>query len=544
MKKYLLSAIQNKSHRVMHKSVDFGGGRVRDMLVVEGFAHMIRDSVMNRVYYPAETFDVLAKELSASQVEVHAPAGHPEDKDGNFVSAKEPRSLAYNIGAYHFNWRVEGDRLISDLAIDPERAQNSNDGKEILHKINHQDYVDGSTAFYVDLKPKKGVGPDGEEYDTVASNLFLDHSAILIGEPGAKTNAEGVGIFANREGRQKIDVINIEINRQAANLNLPLVGSEHKWDESAAIKRLREFTDSEKVPSSNYRKFFAYFDSDKPDDFDSYKFPFADIIDGRPKAVPNALKNIDSELNSTDIGETCKSDAKKVVEWYQNGGKARNNSGILSAVKTILQFAGFGGYNLDSGISATDLNTTEVSNNMGMKDKLKSMMKKYSSNMTDDEKAKMNEMSEEDMLNMIEKYAGGSKKNEDEDGEEKEKEKKKNSAEESEPGDDTGTPEDETTKKLAALLAPVSNSIKTLTEKMDKMEKQVNSGDAERRKELLKFLPAVNADMAAKLETDELEKLAAANGFIAVNAAGSVGSPPNGATGWDDMKMPNSGGES
>jgi HK97 family phage prohead protease len=71
--------------------------------------------------------------------------------------------------------------------------------------------------------------------------------------------------------------------------DLPLADAATAWKKSEAITRVREFTKSKDKPSAAYRKAFMWFDSKNADNFTAYKLPYADVIDGKLKAVPRAI---------------------------------------------------------------------------------------------------------------------------------------------------------------------------------------------------------------------------------------------------------------
>lgn len=71
--------------------------------------------------------------------------------------------------------------------------------------------------------------------------------------------------------------------------DLPLADRDRAWDSTAAIGRVRTFTDSEDAPTSRYRNAFVWYDRSDPDSFGSYKLPVADVIDGRLMAVPRGV---------------------------------------------------------------------------------------------------------------------------------------------------------------------------------------------------------------------------------------------------------------
>ena len=79
---------------------------------------------------------------------------------------------------------------------------------------------------------------------------------------------------------------------------LPLADRAHKWDGSAAAKRVLEwagFYGDNPSPEKARRGFFIY-DADASDNKTGYKLPFADMVDGQPKAVPSGLSAVAGAL--------------------------------------------------------------------------------------------------------------------------------------------------------------------------------------------------------------------------------------------------------
>jgi len=71
--------------------------------------------------------------------------------------------------------------------------------------------------------------------------------------------------------------------------NLPLADRDREWDGAAADKRVREWADAQESPNAAYRDTHVWYDGEEPDNFGSYKLLIADVVDGRPKAVPRAI---------------------------------------------------------------------------------------------------------------------------------------------------------------------------------------------------------------------------------------------------------------
>ena len=71
--------------------------------------------------------------------------------------------------------------------------------------------------------------------------------------------------------------------------DLPLAARDRSWDGSAANNRVREWANAEDEPNDRYRKAFVWYDADKKENFGSYKFQIADVVDGKLKAVPRGV---------------------------------------------------------------------------------------------------------------------------------------------------------------------------------------------------------------------------------------------------------------
>jgi len=174
----------------------------RDYIIVPS-ATMPDGIVMNRIRYPA---DEIAKAFGSLE-NSPAPLGHPTI-EGAFVSAKDPEGLARGwIGAWNRNVRRENGRVLADKVIDVATAQQLDGGKTVLEAINKGEPIHSSTGLYALLTAVQ----NDDAVDWEASDIVFDHDAILIGEDGAATPAQGVGLMVNAakgEDGGKIDVIN------------------------------------------------------------------------------------------------------------------------------------------------------------------------------------------------------------------------------------------------------------------------------------------------------------------------------------------------
>lgn len=291
-------------------------------IVIEGVGSMICNTVMNNILYTKKAIEDLAVKTKTN---VHAPASHPTDQDGNFILAGSPEAVHQSyVGAFAFNYRMQGDRLIHDLAINPEVAERSEAGREILHRIENNIDIDTSTGLLIyEGEDESGVGQCGTNYDMIATNIELDHDAILLEERGAATTLQGVGVFANHD--KKISVDQFNVNASIANTSLPI--SDDEYNETEAVERIKGFTESGEKPSSNYRRFFFFFDRENAEDYSSYKYPFADIVDGKPVAVKSAILSAKKAIESdSEIDEKEKEVILSSIAEYESKMKS---SGLL-----------------------------------------------------------------------------------------------------------------------------------------------------------------------------------------------------------------------
>lgn len=102
-----------------------------------------------------------------------------------------------------------------------------------------------------------------------------------------------------------------------ADRDLPIVERD-SWDGDAVKGRIFAWAgfDGDEPDGAKARRCFLVYDADEPTLRGSYKLPFADIIEGAPKAVDAGLQAAASRLPGTDIPEDVKSRARAVLDAY------------------------------------------------------------------------------------------------------------------------------------------------------------------------------------------------------------------------------------
>ncbi len=183
----------------------------RDVIIVPS-ATMPDDIVMNgsqgKVFYPADEIAKSFKQLERTP----APLGHPVI-NGKFVSAKDPEAIVRHfVGAWNENVRQENGRVLVDKVIDVQVANSSEGGKSVLKAIEAGEPIHTSTGLLMQLEPVA----NNAKYAKIARNMVWDHDAILLGEEGAATPDQGVGMLVNSAGKEEeIPVINSSLEDEA-----------------------------------------------------------------------------------------------------------------------------------------------------------------------------------------------------------------------------------------------------------------------------------------------------------------------------------------
>lgn len=119
------------------------------------------------------------------------PVYHPQDTEGRYIFANSPEVWQKSVVGQLFNARVDGDKLIADLWLDVQKAQRLGHG-ELVAAIERGEVVEVSTGYLTDPEPAQGEF-NGTTYTEIHRNIRPDHLALLPGEIGACSVADGCG---------------------------------------------------------------------------------------------------------------------------------------------------------------------------------------------------------------------------------------------------------------------------------------------------------------------------------------------------------------
>jgi hypothetical protein len=168
--------------------------------------------VMNGMLYPAEQLAAGAPSLEGKP----APAGHPKDDAGRYISALSGNALLTSYaGAVCTNVRHEGGRTLYDVVINEAQARAHPDGARLVERLDAA--MNGSNAEPIHVSTGlfcKAITANGEslgkKYQRIATEIVYDHSAFLLNESGAGTPEQGVGMFLNAAGEpEQVEAVNV-----------------------------------------------------------------------------------------------------------------------------------------------------------------------------------------------------------------------------------------------------------------------------------------------------------------------------------------------
>jgi hypothetical protein len=146
---------------------------------------------------------------------------HPQNADGNYVSANSPDILESWAVGQIFNSRIDGDSLKAEAWIDVEKCQAIS--PETLQRISDGEILEVSVGVFSDEETSDGEF-NGETYRAIARNHRPNHLAILPDNVGACSVNDGCGIRTNQKGGKEMDVIINNANVEQARKELATMG--------------------------------------------------------------------------------------------------------------------------------------------------------------------------------------------------------------------------------------------------------------------------------------------------------------------------------
>ena len=170
--------------------------------------------VMNRMLYPGEQLQAGVATLNGKP----APAGHPKDSEGRYISAANGEALLTSYaGAICRNARHEGGRTLVDIQVNEAQARAHPDGLKLVERLDaaiagtNAEPIHVSTGLFCEPITANGES-GGKPYDRIATRISYDHLAFLLHEHGAGTPEQGVGMFLNAAGEpEPVEAVTVNL---------------------------------------------------------------------------------------------------------------------------------------------------------------------------------------------------------------------------------------------------------------------------------------------------------------------------------------------
>ena len=186
------------------------------------------DFVMNECLYTKACFEDSLILWNGRPVVLSHPF-----KGGKPILAASPEVFAAQAVGTIYHARIEDDRLKCDIYLDKGKTEAMTLGKILLELLQNNIDLDVSTGMLVGEEIESTGEKDGRHYTHIINKIIPDHLAILISEPGAATQADGVGI--PRINRLAINAQ--DFDQISSNLSTAL--GENWWNEPAEFPRRR-----------------------------------------------------------------------------------------------------------------------------------------------------------------------------------------------------------------------------------------------------------------------------------------------------------------
>lgn len=152
---------------------------------------MIVEGVLNGALLTQSEFGKYVESWNGIPV----PVLHPEER-GQPISANRPDVIERTIGRM-YNARVDNGKLKAEAWINVEKARRLG-FSELLEKLESGQTVEVSTGYFSDDREVTGEY-GGKEYMTQHVNIRPDHLALLPGQIGACSVADGCGTRVNSD---------------------------------------------------------------------------------------------------------------------------------------------------------------------------------------------------------------------------------------------------------------------------------------------------------------------------------------------------------
>lgn len=206
------------------------------------------DIVMNKMLYSTNQIDATIHTIN----ETPAPIGHPIIDGKHVLAAGQRAQNAFNqSGGFNKYIGKEGNSHLVEKWFPKDRLATNEQGKALLDAIAKGEPIHSSTGVIHRKLPSIGENKYGK-YEHEAIIVNFDHDAVLLGEPGAATPEQGVGLMVNSDN-EDMEVLYINMADIKAsdtikeNINIEV--TYNSTDKGLFANALQAFKDKFKTPT-------------------------------------------------------------------------------------------------------------------------------------------------------------------------------------------------------------------------------------------------------------------------------------------------------
>lgn len=164
------------------------------------------EGVLNNYYLPIESIEASLPAWEGVPVTLSHPKQYGQDISANTKFAKEN----YCVG-FFFNAHIDEDKFKGEFWIQLSSLNNKDDGQALLNKLDNDEVVEVSTAYWCQTNGTTGVYK-GKSYEGIQFNLVPNHVAILVNEIGACSVVDGCGTPRTNSKEEDMDKGEIQTN--------------------------------------------------------------------------------------------------------------------------------------------------------------------------------------------------------------------------------------------------------------------------------------------------------------------------------------------
>ena len=159
--------------------------------------------------------------------------------------------------------------------------------------------------------------------EDAAHAMSTDEAMSAMNEVYVAMLKEGLS-FEQWEDQMKACIGGCQVNDENATSSfqdLPMI--DRPWDGAAAVQRVRNFVGATEAPNRRYRDAFFWYNSAEPNNFGSFKLPFADVVNGELVANIRGVNAANGAMSGARGGVQIPQSDRAAVQSHIDRYKAK-----------------------------------------------------------------------------------------------------------------------------------------------------------------------------------------------------------------------------